>query len=232
MSKPKVLVCVLTGPERTDWLNPSLVMNLLTLAKDPRADVYFHMVATRPFDAARNVAVDVARRVDADWLISFDNDNFLLGNPLDVLLNAGPERRVVGLTYGVKTAEGSYGLFPNILPNPNGEQFQEVQAVAGGALMIHKSVWQKIKKGPWFRWMYPENELLAHMPGDDTGHGEDVFFSRLVRRHGFKVWTHISHLAGHMKTTDVTRMANTLAQLAAPPKQGPVAGMLRKLGVR
>lgn len=50
MSKPKIMVAVLTGAERQNWLNPNLAMNLVTMARDTRFEVYFFPVSdARPW---------------------------------------------------------------------------------------------------------------------------------------------------------------------------------------
>src|SRR5437870_3805544 len=97
--RPKILVCVLCGTERQNWLNPILAMNLLTMARDSRFDVAFQPVTDyRPWEFARNQTIHLARSMSADWLISFDNDNFTYTNPLDVITAAGADRDVIGLT--------------------------------------------------------------------------------------------------------------------------------------
>ena len=87
MSKPKVLVCILTGVERQNWINPDLSMNLVQMARDSRFDVdYFPVRDFRPYEAARNTTIHTARQLNADFLISFDNDNFVTRcNPLDIM---------------------------------------------------------------------------------------------------------------------------------------------------
>jgi hypothetical protein len=198
VKKPTVLVTLLTGLERQHWINPDLMLNLLTMTKDARFDVSFAPIRdARPWDAARNVAMAAAQYADVDWLISFDNDNFVPGNPLDILAQATPDQSVIGLRYGVAQGSG-YSLFPEVKRKG---PFVEVDAVAGGVLMVHRKVWDTIPE-PWFRWQYGNNPLN---PADGTA-GEDVSFCRLVRQHGFKVWTHATALAGHYRTTDLTRM--------------------------
>ncbi|MGA7398962.1 MAG: hypothetical protein WBW38_02995, partial [Candidatus Sulfotelmatobacter sp.] len=64
----------------------------------------------------------------------------------------------------------------------------------GGLLAIHSSVWRRIK-GPLFR-------ILSD---GVTFTGEDMYFSRLVREQGFKIWTP-KQLLGHLHTVDVTAM--------------------------
>jgi hypothetical protein len=201
--KPKVLICVLTGTERTHWINPMLLMDMLTMARDPRFEVAFQPVCNhRPFEYARNRTIALARDLKADWLISFDNDNYVDGNPLDVLAEADG-KDVIGLTYGVGGT-----LFPSSNEGAIDGNFREEPVWVGGAmLIIRNAVWEKIPRGPWFRWEQPRNELLAP---DVAGCAVDEIepFCNLVRQHGFRVWTHRTVLAGHLKTVDITALAN------------------------
>jgi len=209
MSKPRVLVCVLCGAERTDWINPALMLNLLVMAKDPRFDVAYQPVAGyRPWECARNQTINLARSMNADWLVSFDNDNGLDCNPLDVIAAAGDAQDVIGLTYGVGCVPDCR-LFPSHNHGPIDGPFREEKSVGGGVLMIRNKVWQKIPRGPWFRWQHADNELLAPAPGAVD---EVTYFCNLVRENGFRVWTHRSILAAHFKTADITRTVSALHQ--------------------
>lgn len=215
--KPKVLACLLTGLERTNWVNPDLVLNLMTMWKDTRFEVHFFPVRdARPWEAARNMTILGARQCGADWMVSFDNDNFVHGNPLDIIASAGEDKHVIGLTYGVgggrlEDGRAQYALFPNEAHGASDGTFREEESVAGGVLMVNRRVWEAIPRGPWFRWQHANNETLD--PRERGACGEDVFFSRLVRQHGFKVWSHTEQLAGHYRTTDITGMVCTMAQL-------------------
>jgi hypothetical protein len=213
--KPKVLVCVLTGLERTNWINPELSINLIRMLKDTRFEVnYYPVKDCRPVESARNMSIVAARQIDADWLVSFDNDNFVPGpgNPLDIITEAGNEQHVIGLPYAVGNTEG-YRMVPD---EKQGGQvnglFQEQDIIAGGVLLVRKNVWQTIKTGPWFRWQHADTESLMPAPGVC---GEDIYFCRLVRRHGLRVWTHTRRYAGHYRTTDITGMVCTMAQMGA-----------------
>lgn len=211
MSKPKVLVCVLCGIERQNWINPQLSLALFKLARDTRFDLSYGMqMDMRPWETARNMTIHAARSMKVDWLISFDNDNFPFGNVLDIIKQAGPDQHVIGLRYGAGCLP-RYMIVPALSNRPmNGQPFREVKEVGGGVLMIHRTVWEKIPTGPWFRWAHDSNELLYPGPGT---FGEDYYFCHLVREHGMHVWTHEQELAGHYRTTDLTGLVFNLSQL-------------------
>lgn len=220
--KPKILVSFLTGVERTNWVNPDLTLNLINMSKDQRFDVNFFPVRDcRPWESARNMTIIAARQINADWLVSFDNDTFIpQGNVLDVLAAAGKNQDVIGLAYGVGADSGQYRLFPTVNHGKTDGVFREEETVGGGVLMVRNTTWQKIPKGPWFRWQHADNEALAPGPGVC---GEDNYFCRLVRQHGLQVWSHREMLAGHYRTTDLTGMISHLAQLSSGR---PSAGLL------
>jgi hypothetical protein len=112
MSKPKVLVCLLTGIERQNWINPDLALLLFNMGRDSRFDVVVAAIKdATPHEVARNRTIQ--RDHNFDWLVSFDNDNYMpAGTPLDVIASAGDQQSVIGLTYGVKARESEYFLFP------------------------------------------------------------------------------------------------------------------------
>jgi hypothetical protein len=208
--KPKILVAVLTGAERQNWINPDLTRNLMRMARDTRFDVdYFPVHDCRPWEVARNLTISTARQLKADWVISFDNDNFLPGdvNPLDIIATAGEDQHVIGLTYGMRSADESHVccVFPGSRGKSDGA-FHEVQGLGGGVLMVRNTVWQKIPKGPWFRWVHQENEI------QEGEYGEDMYFCQLAQQNGFKLWT-CDQMAGHYRTMDITKLFVQTAQI-------------------
>jgi hypothetical protein len=211
--KPKVLVTLLTGTERQSWPCPELAFMLCSMSADARFDVQLVNIRdARPVEAARNQTIKLARDGGYDWLVSLDNDNFMpVGTPLDVIAAAGEQQSIIGLTYAIKVNEHTFSFFPG---REYGKEidgaFQEVPCVNGGMLMVHRRVWEKIPTGPWFRWQHGQVETLDQGPG---GCSEDVYFARLARERGFRVWTHRELLAGHYRTVDITSMVVTLEQM-------------------
>ena len=132
---------------------------------------------------------------------------------------AGTDKHVIGLTYAIGgSVDAGYHMYPNEGHyRPSAGAFREVSEVGGGVLMIHKTIWKTIPRGPWFRFLYaPDSEL--HLPRTEEAIPEDKYFCNLVRQNGFKVWTHAEQLAGHYRTTDITQRTCTLAQLSEQAK--------------
>jgi GT2 family glycosyltransferase len=205
MQKRRVLVCVLCGSERGDWLNPRLVSVLLMLQRDERFVVTISMVENRrPHHHARNVAVDRARSGNFDFLIQLDNDNVPPLDLLDILSDADASgKSIVALSYAVHFDSGW-----QIIPQDNGPKdgaFRQSGCLPAGVLMIKRDVWQQLK-GPWFLWLSNEDELGSQKIG------EDYFFCEKATAAGFKVWTHNSVVVPHLKTIDATAMCRGAAR--------------------
>jgi hypothetical protein len=201
--KTRVLMCVLCGPERTDWINPALCLSLLRMQRDSRFEVVIEACyGHRPFDRARNMSVIQARACNAEWLVQIDNDIVPPSNLLTILHDAIISgKQVVGLGRGAQFDGGEL----KVLPNDNGQKdgdFQITGCVAGGVFLINAEVWRNIP-GPWFRWVTNEDESLSWKLS------EDYYFCELIQKHGFKLWTH-QCLAGHRKTVDITGVSLSL----------------------
>jgi hypothetical protein len=191
MSKPRVYITALCGPERSNWICPYLHSALMLMQSDKRFDVVPGMTyGVRAYDLARNAAIEQAKKERADWVLMADNDVIPRFNPLDALAIAG-DRAVIGWSYALGSGQGDYEIFP---PGERLGEFSEVGAVGAGLLAIHSSVWKRIK-APLFRTL-----------SDGINYtGEDLYFCRLAQENGFKVWTP-KQLIGHMHTVDVTGM--------------------------
>jgi|HubBroStandDraft_2_1064218.scaffolds.fasta_scaffold222286_2 hypothetical protein len=203
MSKPNVIVYVLTGIERHDWLSPWLCIALLRLQQDSRFDLSIHM-ADHPFrvEHARNMCVADARERGAAAMCMIDNDNVPPYNFGDILHDAISTRKaVVMLSYGV-FLHGAGG--PEIIPGDNGPKegnFRVTGCAGTGVTILSSEVWRVLPRGPWFKWLTNDDEMQSRQLG------EDYYFCELVQQHGMKVWTHHYARAGHLKTWNVTGMA-------------------------
>lgn len=202
----KVLVCVLCSTERSGWINPSLCCSLLGLQQDPRFDLTVEMVRDKmPVEHARNLAMVSARARGVDAAVMFDNDNVPPADFADILHDAiVTGKDVVSLPSGVLLETG-----PQIIPADNGARdgnFRTTGCAGGGVLIVSSEVWRRVPRGPWFRWLTNDDEVLSRKLG------EDYFFCELVQQHGMTVWTH-EHVAGHLKTTELTHWTLKLKSL-------------------
>ena len=154
---------------------------------------------------ARNLAIVSARTRGADACVQIDNDNVPPADFADILHDAiSTGKAVVTLPYGIIPPEG-----PQMIPTDNGLQdgrFRQTGHGGGGVLIIGAEVWRVIERGPWFRWLFSDDEVLSRKLG------EDYYFCQSVRAHGLTVWTH-QHVAGHLKTTDATHWILKLKRL-------------------
>ena len=198
--KPKVSVFVLCSTERCGWVNPSLCLSLIALQRDPRFDLTVEMVMDkRPVEHARNFCIVSARASGADACVQIDNDMTLpsnFGGIVHDTITTG--KAVVGLPSGILPPEG-----PRMIPEDNGApdgQFRQAGCVGGGVLIIGSVVWRVIPRGPWFRWLANDDEILSRR------------LSELVREHGLNVWTH-QCVAGHLKTVNATHWVLRLTRL-------------------
>lgn len=80
----------------------------------------------------------------------------------------------------------------------------EVQGVGTGALLIHRSVLEKIKP-PWFRFTYKTDGTVLQ--------GEDFYFSQKAKKAGYSLWLDSSRPCGHIHPIDIREEA-ALIQVA------------------
>jgi hypothetical protein len=192
MDRPKVLIALLCGPERGQWINPRLTATLLRCVKDERFDVSIEFIfGAHGVDRARNLAVDKAREWKADWLVQIDNDQ-TINAPLTIIAEANAANLdIIAVGYGISMGDGDYRPSVNFAAEITGN-FRRITAAGAGVLMLNSRVWQK----------FPKDAALFQWTADC---GEDVFFCRLAQAAGFKMWAH-NTLAGHLKTVDLSSL--------------------------
>jgi hypothetical protein len=195
--KPRVLIYVLCGHERTAWICPPLFSALFNL-KDERLDITVDLAnGFRPFERARNWSVIQARDRGFDALVMIDNDMVLPENFADIIhesITSG--KPVVGLKAGATHDDGRLWV---TACHDNGRldgNFRRTGFVGSGVLFISSEVWQKIPTGPWFRWLSNDDEEGTPKTS------EDFYFCELVQKDA----------AGHLKTLNVTRVCQALGR--------------------
>jgi hypothetical protein len=195
----KVLVAVLCGSERTNWINPQLSTKLIAMTHDTRAQVAIKWIyECRPTEYARNFAMDCARKDGVDWLLMIDND-VAPNDAIGVITDAPEGVDIIGIGVGLRVNQQLRLGIDATLPNPRTlGDFSEVVGVATACIAIRSTVWRKVSP-PWFRWMTANDELRS----PDGGMSEDIFFCKKAREKGFAIWTH-RVLADHFKTENLT----------------------------
>ena len=93
----------------------------------------------------------------------------------------------------------------------------ECFAVGTGLMLIDMGVFRKLPQ-PWFQ--------VTHLPDGSLGWGEDVWFCRQARQHGFSVWCDptidVSHL-GDFRYKDYERFEEAGGGVDTPGEQPAVA---------
>src|SRR5579862_4340917 len=102
---PQVMVSVLSMRERTGWIHPSLVAEIVRMALGAGTRyqlTYVPMNNVSPVSAARNRIVNQHFLPSAaEWLCMFDNDVAPPEDVIDVILTAPVEADIVILPYWV-----------------------------------------------------------------------------------------------------------------------------------
>ncbi|MAG18132.1 MAG: hypothetical protein CL944_01520 [Candidatus Diapherotrites archaeon] len=134
-------------------------------------------------DVSRNKCVEKFFETDADWLFFLDTDTFMEPNTIELLLNHG--KKIIGGIYtsrhepylpiAYKKVDGKLTPITEI---PN--KIFQVDALATGCLLIHKSVFEKMKK-PYFEYEKDANK-------ERILKSEDVFFCEKAKKEGFEIF--------------------------------------------
>jgi hypothetical protein len=161
-------------------------------------------------DMSRNRALELARENSLDYLYMQDNDNFsewaVIPSLLETMLREGagaergPDARqpcaAVAAIYPLRRQ----GQVASVYPCRPGEIY-EAERVATGMLLISIAAINAIAAtydGPWFRRSYTDRrETTVH-------EGGDVFFSRLLMEHDFRVWVDGTLKTHHATTHHLT----------------------------
>lgn len=140
---------------------------------------------------ARNAAVEVFLRSDAEWLWTLDTDiGFPPGSMCQLLDYSNEDYRVMSGFYKTVLETGtlyedgsvSWKEFPLVLREVEDGRFRpydkyagamEVDAVGAGCLLVHRDVFQAIGTKGWFDCI--------------PGYGEDISFCIRARKAGYKI---------------------------------------------
>lgn len=201
----KLLVCILCGQERTNWLNPALVEWLLAGKAVLGVDAEVSLVLNFwPVDHARNVAVERALSAGADWCLQIDNDT--VPHPRTLAAIALADRRgldVLGFAYPILC---DAGICPSVLAGEIAQakhdaDFEEVPAFGSGCMAVRMSVFERLSR-PFFQIDVDEND--SERVG--RAEGEDMGFCRRARTAGVRLHIARGVAAGHLRTVNLLKV--------------------------
>ena len=200
-----VVVTVLCGRERSDWINPALMMRLLECVRDGvqsrRPVAVDSKCGVRPVERARNeIAQEFLGSPTAKWLIMLDNDIIPPANFLKLIDEAETEGKFlfgvpcpmlkeVGITWnvGIKTNDDlKCGGFTTLPPG-----WTKCDFLGGAFLCIRRPVLEAIKSD-WFNPVPPKSE--------------DFAFTERARNAGFQPWFNGSYQCDHIHTVSLLEM--------------------------
>ncbi len=163
-------------------------------------EISLHMVSGTYVHTARQELLVAALRGGADYLLFLDSDMRIPKDALVRLLSHSermvgtnyPRRGVpadyVAIKHSVKLDEDGEKIDGELLKTlPDSTGLEEVEALGFGCVLVHASVFQAMgevhdprEKGPfWF---------FEYLPDIPTHVGEDVYFCRLARQVGTKIF--------------------------------------------
>jgi len=193
VKKSKIFIAIpTTGDIRTE-----LAITLLGLNRQ-QYDIIVSFTIGGGIAHNRNKLVENFLQTDYEWFLFIDSDTVPPTNILDMTKN------------GKNICSGIYHNFKNnklraLVFNKFKDKFQyikkdnanaliEVDGVGTGSLLIHRNVFNKMKK-PYFEFIYNEIGLVDL--------SEDLNFCRKAQKAGFKIWVDKRIVASHYKTIDL-----------------------------
>ncbi len=213
------------------------------IAATPQAEVELWWNQDVPHDRCRNGLV---RRflAESDWthLLFIDNDTIVPVDGLELLLAArapltcGPTP-ILMRRHDVNSPTPAFGVTTNLMvlqderrrgqvvdlhdaslryvvldPDEFPDQPFECDASGMSCCLIERRVLEAID-APWFRFV-----------GDEPGArlGEDVYFFRKARRHGFRLTAHPGVMCDHLKDVDLTHLDSLFSDDPPQPLWRPV----------
>lgn len=172
-----------------------------------------------PIDEARNYFAEQAIQQKAKYLFMLDEDVVAPGHTLRQLIYQAenrPEAMVIGGIYCHKSPPAMPMVFRGMGAGPYmdwkaGELF-EVDGIAMGCTLVKTEVFQHLPK-PWFKTI---DNLDPYWDGITKAEvwTEDLYFSDLVRKAGFKIYADGAVLCEHW---DYNTMVATTLPADSPP---------------
>lgn len=159
---------------------------LLHMSVDPRAEVEFIFVQHSPTDSARNEVIKQFLEGDFDYLISVDDDNGCVRNPIDLCFL---DKELIFMPTPIYKGKE---IKLNVHYLTEGKGLQEIAKAGTGGFVLSRKAAKKIPK-PLFKIKYKKGICTM---------GEDIYFSEKAAKY-FKIYAHNSYPCHHMKNTDL-----------------------------
>lgn len=206
---PHIVVSVLCGVERHNWIAPQLSVALVAAAFSdyPRQFSYAPCFGIFPVSAARNKIVEeYFLSTDAEWLVMIDNDVVPPLNFLDFLKDAPPEADILIAPYFVwdpieaqtMLCFGDWRDGKMITPEQHEVRRGYWEGGCGGTgfLAVRRHVIEegKIEK-PVFRIVCNDYEGQTM--------SEDIYFTSKAKEAGYRIFTNVDYLCSHFHTVDL-----------------------------
>ena len=188
-----VAVCIPSG----EMVHADFMLSVLHLVQQARVDGHRLSIVNSKsslITQGRNLAVEAALKVRAEWLMFLDSDMVFPADTVSRLLAHG--QAIVGATYPRKGWPLAYiGTRLEGTPLSLADTgLVEAARLPAGCLLLRADVFDRLQR-PYFRCAYDEAAGVVL--------GEDFWFSDLVRSRGFSLWCdldlsrQIAHLGLH-----------------------------------
>jgi len=145
-------------------------------------------------EKGRNQLALAFRQTGAKWLLALDADMVFTPDLITQLMKHASGKRIVGgLCFGWTGLEAWPTMYDEnfeVMHDWTPGELVTVGGTGAACLLIPRTVFQQIE-GPWYKTATGEV-------------GEDLYFCRLVRQHGFEVCVDTSVPVGHSKRTVIT----------------------------
>lgn len=212
MDKKKIALGIPIG----SFTDPSFALSLAGLCHY-RSDKYDLMAMYHSrgcyITQNRNRVVDFfLERKEADWLLQLDTDISFEANLVDRLCDLADETssKVVLGWYQNKMEMGIMPLTYMITKmgftytKPFGDQPFRLDGAGTGCLLVHKEVYEKVKRDSTGRIFY-FGDTAEEFPGSDEHKplGEDLMFCLNCKKAGYDIYTRGTLKVGHNKIAEI-----------------------------
>jgi len=200
--RPLVMIAVPTrGTVRHE-----LVGQMLSWCNDTRVRKIFMTQMGSPCDAVRNLITERFLGSPAEFLITVDDDNPPLRNPIDLVFE---DKDVIALptpiiweskrvTWNIYKKSGE-NLYDTITEKP-GDQFRRVDAAGSGCLVIKRRVLEAIPAA----FLCIVDPVVGKIVL-----GTDLAFSKRVAEAGFEMWAHFGYCCRHIQSVDLWELVES-----------------------